>query len=53
MLTKKDRQLIEKARRQRWEEIIPEDADTPEAAEILHDIAVRKYHNEEARMGII
>lgn len=45
--------MIARARYQRWEEIEPEEADTAEAAEILHDIAVRKYHYEEYRDGIL
>ncbi len=48
-----DRDLVEAAHKQRWEDIEPEKAETEEARCVLHQIAVRKYHIDEARAGMI
>ena len=52
-LPEHDQELIRKARDQRWEEIEEDAAETAEARQILHDIAVRKYHREEYRLGVL
>lgn len=52
-MTEKDKALIEKAKRSYWAEIEPDEADTEEAREILHRIAVRGYHNEEYQAGLL
>ena len=52
-LPQHDRDLIDAAHKQCWEDIEPEKAETEEAQYILHRIAVRKYHIDEARAGMI
>jgi len=53
MLTEHDKKLIEQARHQRWEDIREEDAETEEGRDALHDIAIRKYHYDEYKAGIL
>lgn len=52
-MTEKDKQLIEKARRSYWADINEDEADTEEAREILHRIAVDRYHYEEYKCGML
>lgn len=53
MLPEHDQRLIEEAQCQRWEEIDEDAAETEEARQVLHDIAIRKYHRDEYCQGII
>lgn len=52
-MTDKDKALIEKARRSYWADIDEDAADTEEAREILHRIAVDRYHYEEFKAGML
>lgn len=52
-LPKHDRDLIDAAHGQCWEDIDPKSAVTEEGSYVLHAIAVRKYHRDEALAGII
>jgi len=52
-MTERDKALIEKARNQYWAEIEPDEADTEEARQILHRIAVDGYHREEYQAGLL
>ena len=52
-MTEKDKALIEKAKRSYWAEIEPDEADTVEARDILHRIAVDGYHREEFKAGML
>lgn len=52
-LPEQDQKLIEQAGHQRWEEIDEDAAETEEARQVLHDIAIRKYHRDEYCQGII
>lgn len=52
-MTEKDKALVEKARHQRWEDIDEDAADTEEGRRALHDIAIRKYHYDEYKAGIL
>lgn len=53
MLTEHDKELIEQARHQRWEDIREEDAETEEGRAELHRIAIRKYHYDEYKAGML
>lgn len=53
MLTERDEQLIKEARRMGWEEIDEDAAESVEGRQILHDIAVTKYHREEFSAGML
>ena len=49
-MTTKDKELIEKANKlhyTEWDKINEDDAETPEAKEILHRIIMNLYHREE------
>lgn len=52
-LPRHDKDLIDEAHKQCWEDIEPERAETKEARQILHRIAMRKYHIDEAKAGMI
>lgn len=52
-MTEKDKALVEKARHQRWEDIDEDAADTEEGRKALHDIAIRKYHYDEYKAGML
>lgn len=52
-LPEHDQELIRKARGQRWEEINEDAAETEDARQILHDIAIQKYHREEYLLGVL
>ena len=52
-MTEKDKALVEKARHQRWEDIDEDAADTEEGRRALHDIAIRKYHYDEYKAGML
>ena len=52
-MTERDRALIELAKRSYWADIDPDAADTVEAHDILHRIAVDGYHREEFKAGIL
>lgn len=47
-----DKELIEKALGQRWEDIDEDKASTRLARKILHDIAITKYHLDEYKAGM-
>ena len=47
-MTAKDIELIETAKNSYWMDIVPENADTDEAREILEDLRSEGYHMEEA-----
>ena len=51
--TPRDLELIKEAEDKCWEQINEYDADTEEGRKALHDIAIRKYHYDEARAGMI
>lgn len=51
-LPESDKELIRKANDLRWEYIESSKATTEEGRQILHDIAVSKYHREECRCGM-
>jgi hypothetical protein len=53
MMTQHDMQLLEEAKTLPWEDIEISKAETQEGRDALHAIAVRKYHYEEARCGMI
>ncbi|MBR4228040.1 MAG: hypothetical protein IKR72_02955 [Bacteroidales bacterium] len=53
MMSEHDKQLVESSRHKRWEDINEDEAETPEGKQALHDIAVRKYHYDEYRAGMI
>lgn len=52
-LPQEDQKLIEAAKHKVWWEINPEEAKSEEAKSILHNIAVREYHRDERRAGIL
>lgn len=52
-LPEHDRKLIDAAHRQRWEEIDEDAAETEEGKYVLHEIAIRKYHLDEAKHDMI
>lgn len=45
-MTERDKLLIEKAKRTRWEDIDEDAAETPEARALLRQIVRSKYHRE-------
>lgn len=53
LLTKKDKEAIEKAKSQDWTEIDENTAETVIGRKKLHDIIMTKYHNEEFQAGIL
>ena len=53
MMTQHDMMLIEEAKTLPWELIDTSKAETKEGRDALHAIAVRKYHYDEARCGMI
>lgn len=53
MLTEHDKELIEQARHQWWEDIREEDAETEEGRAELHRIAISKYHYDEYKAGML
>ena len=53
MMTQHDMMLLEEAKTLPWELIDTSKAETKEGRDALHAIAVRKYHYEEARCGMI
>lgn len=55
-LTERDKMLIEAAHAKHyldWGDIDENAADTEEGRKILHSIAVQKYHQEEAAIGML
>lgn len=52
-MTDHDKALVERAKHLRWEEIEEDEAETEEGKQALHDIAVRKYHYDEYKAGIL
>ena len=52
-LPEHDRNLIDAAHHQCWEEIDEDAAETEEGRNVLHAIAVRKYHIDEYRAGML
>ena len=52
-LPESDRALIREANDAAWEDINTSAASTPLGRRILHDIAVTKYHYDEAKVGMI
>ena len=48
-----DRRLVQQAIYKRWEEIDEDAAETAEGKAKLHEIAVRKYHQDEYLHGIL
>lgn len=48
-----DKRLVQQAIYKRWEEIDEDEAETEEGRRKLHEIAVRKYHQDEFRLGIL
>lgn len=52
-LPEHDQELIRAAHHQCWEEIEEDAAETEEGRNVLHAIAVRKYHIDEARNDMI
>ena len=52
-MTERDKALIELAKRSYWADIDPDAADTVEAHDILHRIAVDGYHREEFKAGML
>lgn len=52
-LPEHDRKLIDAAHHQCWEDIEPDKAETEEGKNVLHAIAIRKYHIDEARAGML
>ena len=53
MMTEHDKALVEQARHMRWEDINEDDAETEEGKKALHDIAVRGYHYDEWKAGML
>ena len=51
--TPRDLELIKEAEGKCWELINEYDADTEEGRKALHDIAIRKYHYDEAAADMI
>ena len=51
-LSEKDKALILAANDQKWEYIDETKAESLEAREILHDIALSKYHRDEYASGM-
>jgi len=52
-MTDHDKALVEKAKTQRWEDIEEDEAETEEGRKALHDIAIRKYHYDEYKAGML
>ena len=52
-MTEHDKQLVARAKNQCWEDIDEDLAETPEGRQALHDIAIRKYHYDEYKAGMI
>ena len=48
-----DKRLVQEAMYKRWEEIDEDEAETEERRQKLHEIAVRKYHQDEYLHGIL
>ena len=48
-MTEHDQQLIEQARKSRWEDIDEDAAETKEGRDELRRIIMRKYHKDELR----
>ena len=53
LLTEKDKEAINTARRQYYGDIDEESAETIHGREVLHEIIMRKYHAEEFSAGIL
>jgi len=53
LLTEKDREAILQAKDLPWPEIDEEAAETEAGRYELHQVAIRKYHNEEFHAGIL
>jgi len=52
-MNKHDKRLVQEAMYKRWEEIDEDEAETEEGRQKLHEIAVRKYHQDEYLHGIL
>lgn len=52
-MNKHDERLVQEAMYKRWEEIDEDEAETEEGRQKLHEIAVRKYHQDEYLHGIL
>lgn len=52
-MTEKDKELVEKARHQCWEDIDEDAAETEEGRAALHSIIMRKYHYDEYKAGML
>jgi len=53
LLTEKDKEAIDKAKSQYWANIDEESAETEIGRKRLHDIKMRKYHDEEYEAGLL
>lgn len=53
LLTDRDRAAIDKARTQDWTEIDEDTAETEIGKRRLHEMAMWKYHRDEANAGMI
>lgn len=52
-MTDHDKALVEKAKTQCWEDIDEDSAETEEGRKAIHDIAIRKYHYDEYKAGML
>lgn len=53
LLTEKDKEAIEKAKKQSWTKIDEDSAETLIGKRRLHSIAMRKFHYEEFQAGLL